>query len=236
LEETVSALAYAAEHTTRQDLRLQAARMLEVLDSDFRNSNPALAVELDQQSQAEAFALKVESGQANRAETLEGLKKYPQAAPDIAAYYAGSGSNGIELLPALAEALAALAPPPEASVGDRTKAINARQRLADAMQRLAPERPKPLFTSMDTTLLTRIMQAPAAQADPERLQKVFNARRLAEWPDRRSAGNFDVSPDQIRRLLGAMKEADAETYEALLAKVKEIDPRFSEADAGSERR
>jgi hypothetical protein len=44
-------------------------------------------------------------------------------------------------LPAFAEALSALAPPPIASLWDRTKAVNARQRLADVMQKLAPELP-----------------------------------------------------------------------------------------------
>jgi hypothetical protein len=96
------------------------------------------------------------------------------------------------------------------------------------MQKIAPELPKPIFTATDTMAITRIMQEPTLQADPARLQKVSEACKLAEWPERRLVGNFDAPPDQIRRLLAAMKAADALTYEALVAQVKEIDPHFSD--------
>lgn len=55
----------------------------------------------------------------------------------------------------------------------------------------------------------------------------------AEWPGYKSVGIFDVPPDEIHRLLVAMKAADAPTYEALVAKVKEIDPHFSNTASGS---
>jgi hypothetical protein len=83
---------------------------------------------------------------------------------------------------------------------------------------------------MDTVAIRRTMPDPVAQADPERRQKVSDACQLAEWPER---GIFDVRPDAIRRLLAAMKDADAPTYDALVAKVKEIDPRFSIIAVGS---
>jgi len=226
LNETLSALADAADHTRREDLRLAAAKMLDTLSPDFRQLNP-LAAELEQEKQAEAFSAKATSGGATLPEVLEGLKQFPRTAPAIAGYYASfSGSNAVELLPAFSAALAALAPLPDASSADRTRAINARQRVADAMQQIAPELPKPIFTAMDTMAITRIMRDPAVQADPTRRQKVSDACRLAEWPERRSVGNFDVPPDGIRHLLAAMKDADTPTYEALVAKVKEIDPHF----------
>jgi hypothetical protein len=56
---------------------------------------------------------------------------------------------------------------------------------------------------------------------------------LAEWPAPGS-GLFNVSPDTIRRLLAAMKDADPPTYDALVAKVKETDPHFSDVAVGSE--
>jgi RNA polymerase sigma factor (sigma-70 family) len=230
LNETVSALTDVAAHSTREDLRLHAAKMLDALSPDFRKSNPALAAGLEQQDQSDAFISKVGSGEATMTEVLEGLKRFPKAAPAIAGYYGRSGSNAVDLLPAFTEALSALAPSPEASLGDRTKAINARQLLADSMQKIAPELPKPIFTSMDTVAIRRTMRDPVVQADPERLQKVSDACQLAEWPDR---GIFDVRPDAIRRLLAAMKDADAPTYDALVAKVKEIDPHFSDIAVGS---
>jgi len=226
LNETLSALADAADHTTREDLRLAAAKMLDTLSPDFRQLNP-LAAELEQQKQSAAFSSKATSGGATMPEVLEGLKQFPRTAPAIAGYYARlSGSNAVELLPAFAAALSALAPSPDASSGDRTKAVNARQRLADAMQQIAPELPKPIFTATDTMAITRIMRDPAVQADPARLQRVSDACKLAEWPEHRSVGNFDVPPDGIRHLLAAMKDADAAMYDALVAKVKEIDPHF----------
>jgi hypothetical protein len=230
--EVVSALADAADHTKRETVRLAAAKMLDSLSPNFRKSNPALAADLEQQNQSDAFALKVTSGEATIPEVLEGLKKFPKAAPAIAGYYARTGSNVVELLPAFTEALSALAPPPDASLGDRTKAINARRLLADSMQKLAPELPKPIFTVADTIAIARIMRDPSVQADPERYQKVAAASQLAEWPAPGS-GLFDVSPDEVRRLLAAMKDADPPTYDALVAKVKETDPHFSDAAVGS---
>jgi RNA polymerase sigma factor (sigma-70 family) len=227
LDAILFALADAADHTKREDLRLAAAKMLNALSPDFRQSNP-MAAELEYQKQSDAFRSKVTSGDATTSDVLEGLKRFPQAAPAIAAYYArSSDSNAVELLPAFAKALSALAPSADTSSADRTKAVTARQRLADAMQKIAPEQPKQIFTAMDTIALTRILRAPAVQADPARLQKVLDACKLAEWPESRLA-TFDAPPDEVRRLLVAMKDADAPTYGALVVKVKEIDPHFSD--------
>jgi RNA polymerase sigma factor (sigma-70 family) len=241
LNETVSALTDAAYQGATENVRLGASEMLDVLVPDLRKSNPSLAAVVEQQNQSVAFTAKVTSGEATTPEIVEGLKKFPKAAPDIAFFFALNDSHPVELLPAFTEALSALAPAPEASGVDRSdasrversRAINTRMRLANAMQKIAPELPKPIFTVNDTIALGRIMQGPALQADAQRFQKVSDACELARWPDGKSVGMFDVSPDQMRRLLAAMKDADAPTYDALLAKVKEIDPRFSEMGAGS---
>jgi hypothetical protein len=189
-----------------------------------------LAAELEQQSQLEAFTAKVTSGKAATPEIVEGLKKFPKAAPDIAFFFALNGSHPVELLPAFTEALSALAPAPDADRVDRSRAVNTRMRLANAMQKIAPDLPKPIFTVNDLMALRQIMQDPALQADAERFRKVSDARKSAEWPD---GMFFDVSPNQMRRLLAAMKDADAPTYDGLVAKVKEIDPHFSEMAVGS---
>jgi RNA polymerase sigma factor (sigma-70 family) len=224
--EVLIALAVAADHTTQENLRLAAAKMLDTLSPDFRKVNP-LAAELEAQTQSAAFQAKVISGGANLTEVREGLKRFPKTAPAIANYYAGSAdTNGIELLPAFTEALSALAPVPGVRGSDRTPTVNARQRLANAMQKIAPGLPKPIFTSWDCMALNRIMADPVLEADAARLQRVSDARKLAEWPEFGLVGNFDVPPEEIRRLLAAVKGADAAIYEALVAKVDEIDPHF----------
>jgi RNA polymerase sigma factor (sigma-70 family) len=224
LNEAASALADVAAHSTEEKLRLEAGKMLDGLGPELLKSNPALVAELEQEKQSNTFESRVISGEATTSEIVEGLMKFPKAAPAIARYYAGAGQNAVQLLPAFREALSALAPAPDASIGDRTRAINARSLLANSMQKLAPELPKAIFTVHDTIAIRRAMRDSAVEADPGRSQKVSDACKSAEWPDR---GLFDVSPDAIRRLLAAMKDADAPTHDALVAKVKEIDPHFS---------
>jgi hypothetical protein len=233
VNDVLSALAYAADHTTRKDLQLAEAKMLDTLNPEFREMNP-LAAELEQQRQSEAFRSKVTSGGATIPEVLDGLKKFPETAPAIANYYVGStDSNVTELLPAFNEALSALAPAPGASRLELSRQVNERQRLANAMQKIAPELPKPLFTAMDTRDIVRIMRDPVVQADPVRLQRVSDACKLAEWPGIGAIWFFDVPPDEMRRLLAAMKDADPLTYDAMLAKVMEIDPHFTNTTVGT---
>jgi RNA polymerase sigma factor (sigma-70 family) len=225
LNDTVSALAEVARMTSREDLRLWASRILDVLSPDFRKDNPHRAAELEQEDETQAFTFKINTGQITIPEMLEGIKKFPKAAPAAGEYLVRRGSNSVAALPALAEALAALAPAPDSSGMDRANAIPTRERLANAMQKIAPDRPKPIFTYSDVTDLHKILFEPEMRADPDRRAKVSAARKLAEWP---THGPFDVSPEQVRRLLAAIKEADAPTYNALVAKVNEIDPHFSE--------
>jgi hypothetical protein len=78
------------------------------------------------------------------------------------------------------------------------------------------------------TAIYKILFNPEIRADPDRRARLAAARKLAEWP---THGPFDVSPEQVRRLLAAIKEADAPTYNALVAKVNEIDPHFSDNPA-----
>ncbi len=203
--------------------------MLEVLSPQSLESNPALAGELEHDRQTAAFVSKVINHQAALPEIIEGLKQYPWAAPDIAANFVRTGSNTVELLPAFTQALFALAPPSDASQADRARAFGARQQIADAMQKIAPELPKRIFGRNDTFVLQRIMRTAAGQADSERFQKISAARRLAEWPAMGAVRPFDVPPEHVRRLLAAIRDADAATYEALAAKVSEIDPHFFDA-------
>jgi RNA polymerase sigma factor (sigma-70 family) len=206
LNDTVAALGEVAYHTRRADLRLQASRMLDVLRPDFRKSDPQMAAELEQQDQSAGFAVKVQSGQATMPEILEGLKEFPKAAPAVGEFLVGRGSNAHQALAALGEALSSLRPPPEASGADRAEAIRMREGLANAMQKIAPELPKPIFTGSDVHSIMEILLDPAMRGESDRRERVSAARKLAEWPN---LGPFDVSPDQVRRLLAAMNFSDS---------------------------
>lgn len=225
LNDTVAALAIVAHETSRQDLRLMASRLLDVLSPDFRNVNPHLADDLEQEDQMGAFQFQARSGNLTEAEMLDGLKRFPKAAPTVAEILARRGPDARKALPILQQTLVALTRPPDASGMDRMTYIHARQRLADAIQKIAPDLPKSIFTDNDVDSINEVLFDPVQRADPDRHQHVSAARKVAEWPTK---GPFDVSPDQVRRLLEAMKEADLPTYNTLFTKLREIDPHFSE--------
>ena len=111
LNDTVSALAFAAYNGVTEEIRVTAAKMLDVLVPDLGKSNPALAAQLDQQRQQQKFVSQAIAAELATPEIQEGLKKFPDAAPQIAPFFARNGfTDAVELLPAFADALAALAP------------------------------------------------------------------------------------------------------------------------------
>jgi phage gp29-like protein len=71
----------------------------------------------------------------------------------------------------------------------------------------------------------QILHDPKIRADAERNQKVSTAVRpvLAGAP----GNGVELTPEQMSRLLEALKEADLPTYTAIAAEVKKIDPHFS---------
>lgn len=223
LDETVAALTEVATKTKRDDLRTEARRLLDILNPDFRKDNPEIAVAMEQEEKLAAFKSKVQSGQATTAEMLEELKQFPKAAPAVAEALVNRGTDARAALPALGEAMSSLAPLPDASGSDRSAAIGAREQLANALQKIAPEMPKPLFTRMEVDSITRLMLDPVVRADGNRRGRISAARKAAEWP---VVGPSDASPEQMRRLLAALKEADGAIYDAVAARVKEMDPLF----------
>ena len=196
--------------------------------SGFAASQSPLAAELEQQKQSEAFTSKVTSGEATMPEIVEGLKKFPKAAPAIATYFARNRFKRRRIVARVRRgAVGARTLARSASTGDRTRAINARQRLANAMQKIAPELPKPIFTVNGHDCHHADNAGPGSASRSRSLPKSFGRAQIGRMArENRLRMIFDVSPDQMRRLLAAMKDADAPTYDALVAKVKEIDPHF----------
>ena len=223
LNDLIAALTEVAGKTQRDDLRTEAWRLLDDLNPDFRSDNPQIAATMEQEEQLAAFRTKVQSGRIAMPEMLEGLEQFPKAAPVVAEALANRGSDAHAALSALGEAMAVLTPLPEASAADRMVAILARERLANAMQKIAPDLPKPLFTETDVRSIMEILTDPAVRADVNRRGRISAARKMAHWP---AGGPSDASPEQVRRLLAALKEADGAMCDAVTARVKEIDPLF----------
>jgi hypothetical protein len=223
LDEIVAALNEVATKTQREDLRLEAWRFLDALNPDFRKDHPQTASAMEQEEQLAAFRFKVQTGRATVPEMLQGLKQFPRAAPVVAEALVNRGSQARDALPALEEAMSLLAPLPDASGHDRMAAIRAREQLANAMHKIAPDLPKPLFTDADVRSIFGVLTDPVVKADVNRHARISAALKAAGWPTR---GPFDASPQQVRRLLSALKEVDGPIYDAVGARVKEIDPLF----------
>jgi hypothetical protein len=137
------------------------------------------------------------------------------------------GAEARSALPALHEALAALAASPDATGAQRRNAYYAREPVANAIQKIAPEQPKPLFTQADMRTVMALLRAPDLRADAERRQKVYEAERSAlAGPSGGVAMYSEATPEQMRRLLDALKTADPPTYDAVSAQVQKIDPNF----------
>lgn len=92
------------------------------------------------------------------------------------------------------------------------------------MQRIAPDQPKPLFTQTDMRSVMEILRVPEVKADPDRRQRISTTFRSV-LPDERSSA-FEMTPEQMHRLLDALKGADQPTGDAVTQRVNKIDPQF----------
>jgi RNA polymerase sigma factor (sigma-70 family) len=223
--DATAALLDIAQHCRREDLRESAMRLLIGLDPDLSQVDPALQASFKENLAMNAAIERLNMRPAKLPEILEDLKRFPGAIPTAADALASLGPEAQSALPALQEALATLAPNPEASAPDRQAAFRARERLVNAMHSIAPDQPKPLFTESDMRSVMQILHDPKIRADAERNQKVSTAVRpvLAGAP----GNGVELTPEQMSRLLEALKEADLPTYTAIAAEVKKIDPHFS---------
>ncbi len=231
LNDTVTALNDVAQHSNRRDLQSFASRILAALSLDFQKYYPQLAATLHEDDEVAAFISTATHHAPSMPEIREGLKRFPKAAPKIAEWLALQPRDHREILPVLQESLTVLLSMTNVTRMDQSVVVENREKLVNAMQKIAPERPKLLFTGKDTYSIYTILMAPDVRNDPDRRAKVSAARKLAKWP---TGGPFDVPPDEIRSLLAAVKDADAATYEGLVAKVKKIDPHFFEGAAVDE--
>src|SRR5262249_37036995 len=130
-------------------------------------------------------------------------------------------------LPSLRTALTALQLPPGAdlSIPARSEAFRARDAVANAIQKIAPDQPKPLFTLVDmTSILNTLKDEATTQGDPGRRENVLNAVGPV-WQLMNDQG-LACTPDQMRQVLSAVKQTDPSAYAVVLTQVMKIDPRF----------
>ena len=232
VRDAIAALVEAASKTQRQDIRDAALRLLTGLNPDLRQESPELQAFFQEHQQVAELNENITSGKAGMREIIEGLNQFPKAVPDIADTLALLGNQAKAALPALRKALVELEPRPEASARDRVSAHVSRQRIANAIQRIAPDEPKPFFTMQDTRSILDTVLFLTTVGDAARREKLEAAVEpvLAEvkylGPEMRGYV-FELSPEQVRRLLNEVNAADKHTYESVAAQVKAIDPHFS---------
>lgn len=218
------ALAEIANQTTRKDHRDLALELLNAIRPDLRNANPGMESALQQREQSAEFARRVRSGQADVAEMAAGLTKYPDAIPATANALIEAGEEARAALPAMRAALAALTPDPATSLSDFGQMSRNRDAVVDAIQKIAPDEPKPYFTDKDVGYLFEALDSPELRADRRRQTAVGNALKDVLGQGQRPG--IAMSPEEIRRVLQALKSADTAAFQAVAERVQKIDPHF----------
>lgn len=222
--EAVPALIDIANNSNRKDQQMQALQLLDAIQPGLRPENPAMESLLQTQEQDSAFATKVQLGAVSLPDLIAGVQQHPGAIGAIANALAAIGPDAQSALPALRAALAGLEPHPGAAPTDMAQANRSRDTVADAMQKIAPEQPKPLFTESDMRSIMATIDNPTIMSDGNLKQRMASALSpvLADLNGRA----IQLTPNQMLRLLDALKTVDQPIYDTVAAKVNNIDPQF----------
>lgn len=219
-KDAIPTLIDIANNNTNEDVRFGAMALLDRLDPALRAANPPMDSALNEAKQGDTLRTKALGGEMSVPELIDALKQYPGEIAPVASALAKLGPNAQDALPALRDALNTLQPLPgrglAASIQNGT-----RDAVANAIQAIAPDQPKPWFTHKDASVLVEVVEEARQQADPAQSQRMGQAL-LAGLP-RPSQG---LTPVQMRGLLESFKGIDATVYDALTAQVRKIDPHF----------
>jgi hypothetical protein len=224
--ETIAALAEVVKTTKRSDVRSEALEMLNSLDGSLRQTDSNLDALLKEREATDALCAKVQNGMASLVEITNGIAQYPKAAPAIAEELAEDGPDGRAALPALRAALPKLASPADVSGPDRSRAFNERQRLVDAIQKIAPDEPKLLFGQEDMRSIMQSFEEPLIRSDSERRKRIGAA--MHPILSQASGNGIELTPVQMAQLLPALQNIDQDFYNAVLTRVLQIDSHFQE--------
>jgi hypothetical protein len=222
--EAAPALVAVANNSNRKDHQMLALQLLDAIRPSLRAESPAMDTLLRAQEEDAAFAMRVRSEEVALPELIEAIEKHPGAIGAIANALAAMETSAKPALSALQKALVSLEPPKGAAIADVAEATRSRAAVVEAILKIAPEQPKPLFTEPDVKSIMAVISDPSVTSDPDRKQRLASALRpvLADV----EGGPPELNPEQMRRLLAALKKADQTVYDAVAARLDTIDPHF----------
>jgi RNA polymerase sigma factor (sigma-70 family) len=223
--EATAVLAGIAMRSADKGLQETALRLLDELNPDVQKLNPTVADLLQSYRQINGFVQRANNDTVTVPELIGVLQQSPQEATFVASARALGrlGPAAQASLPVLREDLAALEPKDGAATP--IDIFRIRKALANAIQGIDPQEPKPLFTISDIILVRGIVfDDPILQSDGARRERISAAVQpiFSSGPGR----GMELTPDQMRQLLTTLKNVDQQTYDAVFSQVKKIDPQF----------
>lgn len=224
--EAVPALIDIANQSGNKDLRHRALELLDAIEPGLRTENPGMQRLLRSREEAAAFEAKARAGEMTLPELVDGIKHHPDAVGGIAEVLAGLGPDAKAALPDLHAVLNALGSGSGDPVAERTKHSKDIDRVVDAIRRIAPDQPTPVFKESEVSAVFEVLEEVWRGSDPGRGQSLKSAvsSALSDIPQGSTAR---LTADQMRRLLDSIQAADRSTYESVLAKVLGFSPGFA---------
>jgi RNA polymerase sigma factor (sigma-70 family) len=222
--EAIPALIEIANQSARKDLQHTALLLLDALDPALRPENPGMERVLRSRVEAAGFEAHARAGQMSVPELVDGIHQYPDAIGGIAEVLAGLGPEAVRALPALHGALNALANGSDDSLADVARRSRDLNRVVDAIRRIAPDQPTPLFKESEVHAVLEVLDELEPGSDPNRGQRAKAAAASALSDLNGTASR--LTADQMRRLLDALKTVEPSAYESAVAKVTAFSPGF----------
>ncbi len=224
--EAVPALIDIANQSGRKDLQHSALELLDAIDPSLRPENPGMQTLLRSREEAAAFEFKARAGQMTVPELVDGIKHYPDAVGGIAEVLAGLGPDAKAALPDLHAVLNSRTSVSDSSVADAARRSMEIDRVVDAIRRIAPNQPTPVFKESEVSAVFEVLEEVWRGSDPGRGQilKTAVSSALSDIPQGSTAR---LTADQMRLLLDSIQAADRSTYESVLAKVVGFSPGFA---------
>lgn len=223
--EAIPALIDIANQSVRKDLQHSALQLLDMIDPGLRPENPGMQALLQSREEASAFEAKARAGQLSVPELVDGIKHHPDAIGGIAEALAGLGPEAKAALPDLHAVLNGLGPGSGDSVADAARRSKDIDRVVDAIRRIAPDQPTPVFKESEVSAVFEVLEEVWRGSDPRRghTLKTAVSSALSDLTPGTAARLTNV---QMRRLLDSIQAVDRSTYESVVAKVIGFSPGF----------